>query len=791
MKFAASILLTLFLPFVALAQNSDSGAIEGKVIDEQGETLIGITVMLQEINKGTATDTAGYFNIKDIPAGNYMLKVSGIGFKTLKKSVKIVPGVTKTLEIILSDDTSELGEITIEAESEATIKERSAEAIEVVELTGEKIKSADLGEVLSRTQGVSVRRGGGLGSDTRFSLAGLTDDKIRFFLDGIPLEQSGFPFGIANVSVNLIEQVEIYRGVVPIRFGADALGGAVNLVTDDEVSGTRGSASFQTGSFGTHRLTLGGRHHNKSNGFYIRANGFFDRSKNDYEVNIQVPDPSPENRGQLIPAQADRFNDAYRAGGGSVEIGFVDKGWAKNISLRLFGSDFNKEFQSNRTMTRPYGEVEFGGQSFGGTVRFEQTPAQNISLDILGGYTYSTTEFLDVSSCIYNWFGECVRERQQRGEINPGDPRDETLFEQAGFVRFNTSWEFNENQTFRISLAPTMVIRDGEDRIREDGEFSSITADRTLFTAVSGIEHQLTLFNERLENIAFFKNYLQRAESIDPVTGGGNSKLNRNRIKVGFGNSFRYRFSEQVYLKASYEYATRLPRADEIFGDAIDTNANLELEPEVSHNVNLGLTWYVNSTGFGSWRNEVNSFLRETDDLILVLPSRGDRFRNENVFSARSVGVEASTQWTSTRNYLNITGNLTYIDFRNQTDTGPFAPFDGDRIPNRPYLFTNGAVEVHAPGSMFTQGDRMTLSWNTRFVNEFFEFWESAGVRDSKRIIPGQNLHALALTYRVAQQKNIYNFTVEAANITDAKTFDFFGAQRPGRAFFFKTTVEF
>ena len=40
------------------------------------------------------------------------------------------------------------------------------------------------------------------------------------------------PFGIANVPVNLIERVEIYRGVVPIRFGADALGGAVNLVSD-------------------------------------------------------------------------------------------------------------------------------------------------------------------------------------------------------------------------------------------------------------------------------------------------------------------------------------------------------------------------------------------------------------------------------------------------------------------------------------------------------------------------------------------------------------------------------
>src|SRR5690606_39472576 len=67
--------------------------------------------------------------------------------------------------------------------------------------------------------------------------------------DALPiLEFAGYPFGIANVPVNLIERAEIYSGVVPVRFGADALGGAVNLVTDGAVQDRKLGGSYEVGS---------------------------------------------------------------------------------------------------------------------------------------------------------------------------------------------------------------------------------------------------------------------------------------------------------------------------------------------------------------------------------------------------------------------------------------------------------------------------------------------------------------------------------------------------------------
>jgi outer membrane receptor protein involved in Fe transport len=71
--------------------------------------------------------------------------------------------------------------------------------------------------------------------------------------------EHGFPFGVANVPVNLLERVEIYRGVVPVGYASDALGGAVHFVSDQSFE-NRFAGSYQLGSYGTRRATLFGRY---------------------------------------------------------------------------------------------------------------------------------------------------------------------------------------------------------------------------------------------------------------------------------------------------------------------------------------------------------------------------------------------------------------------------------------------------------------------------------------------------------------------------------------------------
>lgn len=685
-------------------------------------------------------------------------------------------------------------EITIRGKSKADRLRESAEAVQVVETEEAQRQTADLGEVLARTQGVGVRRGGGLGSVTRFSLNGLTDDQIRFFIDGIPLAFSGYPFGIANVPLNLVERVEIYRGVVPIRFGADALGGAVNLVTDDHVAGSRGSASYQAGSFGTQRLTFGARHLHEQSGVFARAGGFFDYADNDYPVKVEVPDLRPARRGQLTPARAYRFHDAYRATGGNVEVGFVERPWARRLLLRVFVTDYDKELQHNVDMTRPYGEVEFGELSTGATLRYENVLAKRLSLSAVGGYTYSVREFLDVSRCVYNWFGQCVRVRESPvlgGETeSPPRESDRVVREQTAFGRVDVRWRMHSQHKIRLSLSPTYSSRRGDERRQPDPTARDpLTAQRDLFTLVAGLEFELDLLEDRLESIFFVKGYLQVLNSEEPRPGGIIRERDRTTQRPGLGSALRYRLLDWVYAKASYEWATRLPQPDELFGDNVLVLANLELKPEVSHNANVSMALRLHDTPAGAWRAEVNGFLRDADQLIVRLGN--DRtFSHQNVFGARSLGLETALGWTSPGEYVDLDGNLTYFDFRNTSDEGTFGMFEGERIPNRPYLFANGSARFQLR-RVAAEQDELALIWNTRFVHKFFRAWESDGARSSKAMIDPQLLHSLALTYLVRGNPLALSFTSEVQNLTDEPAFDFFGVQRPGRAFYFKTTAEF
>jgi vitamin B12 transporter len=673
-------------------------------------------------------------------------------------------------------------EITVQGQPEAERVRRSSDAVHVVETEVAKRETADLGEVLARNQGVGVQRSGGLGSDTRFSLNGLTDDQVRFFLDGVPLELAGYPFGVANVPVNLVERVEIYRGVVPIRFGADALGGGVNLVSERDVRGTHAAASFQGGSFGTYRVTLGARHLHEPSGWFTRLNAFFDRARNDYPMNVLTPDA----RGREVAARVYRFHDAYAAEGANVETGFVNKAWAKRLLLRAFVTRYDKEIQHNLMMTfNPYGDVTLGESVGGVSLRYENTFARRFTIKAVGGYSYSALVYRDVGECVYDWFGQCLRGRPQPGERR-GRAEDQLYTEHAGFARVTAEFRVRRGHTLTVSTAPTLISRTGDERRQVNQEARDpLSAQRALTTVVSGVEYQLKALDDRLESAAFVKDYLQVLRSEDPLSTGVFRRADRTSHRLGLGEALRFTLVDWLYVKASYEWATRLPNPDEVFGNAFPVKPNLELRPELSHNVNLGLTLDKELGSAGRVRGDVNGFLRDADQLI-VLVGDDEAASYQNVYSARSLGFELAAGWTSPGEYLALGGNVTWVDFRNTSTDGAFAANEGERIPNRPYLFGTGNARLQKRG-VSSEVDELALTWTSRYVHEFYRGWEGLG--SNKLTVDAQLLHGVALTYLLRGEPTQLSFTVEAQNVTDAAAFDVFGVPRPGRAFYFKATA--
>lgn len=680
-----------------------------------------------------------------------------------------------------TDDPPEV--IVVEGRSTAETLRRSAAPVQAVDLADARLRTADLGEVLARVPGVGVRRTGGLGSETRFSLHGLADEQIRFFIDGVPLRLAGYPFGLANVPIDLVDRVEIYSGVVPARFGADALGGAVELVTDDDVAGTHGSMSYQMASFNTHRATLGARHQHAPSGLFARVGGFFDHSDNDYPITVEVSDP----RGRLSDVEVERFHDAYTAGGGSVELGLVDRPWARRLILRGFYTAYHKELQSNPAMSIPYGEAEYAERAYGATLRFHSAVYAHGVLEAIVGHTHTASDFVDLGDCVYDWFGACVHPRYPGGEVTR-EPRDQTIWNDTTFGRVRLEWQPGETHTLRLTLAPTFVLHTGDDRERGEMAYDRLDGERTLLTHVLGLEHEVDLLDDRIQNIAFAKHYLQSLRGDEQLGAGIDIEHARDSHRVGLGDAIRVHLTDAIYAKASYEWSTRLPDADEVFGNGRFIEPNLALEPEVSHNANLGLTYDARHP-IGHCRAQLDGVLRAADDLIVLIGD--DRsFSYQNIYRARSLGLQGALAWTAPGDRLALDGNITWLDFRNTTSDGNFGTFEGDRIPNRPWLFANAAARF-ALDDLALTGDALSLVWRTRYVHPFFRGWESLGDPAYKQSVPARLIHGLALTWRLDRGDLGLSLTAEVHNLTDAIDFDFFGAQRPGRSFALKTTAAF
>lgn len=679
-------------------------------------------------------------------------------------------------------------EVTVQGQrNEAEQLQDSAEAVTVVDLRRAKQQTADLGEVLARTPGVNIRRTGGLGSDTIIALNGLQGDQIGIFVDGVPEEYSGYPGGIVNIPVNIVERVEIYRGVVPARFGLDALGGAINVVT------TRGgrsylNASYQTGSYGVNRLNSSGRY--QRNGLIVGGNAFFDVALNNYIMSDrQLPNPD----GSSITMDTSRFHNRYRAYGGHLEAGVMDKPWAKRLLGRVFASRLDNEIQTNATMTIPYGEVTSGETTFGGSIQYEVEIIPQLELEALLNYAHRQIDFDDLGKYKYSWTGQIARpigtRGDVRGEVN-GTPTDNESYENLYLARLGLLAEFNEHHSARVYATPQYVTRTTRSFV--PGVLNHDLVDDAL-QFVAGAEYEQSFFDDRLSNVVLGKYYYFEPtkqswitrEGFDPFVQEATGHTHAG----GGGDSLRYKFTDWILAKASYEYAIRLPSPDELFGNGVFIESNAELKPERSHNFNLGPRVELRDTPAGSVVADINGFWRETKDMIALIVTE-QLAPYSNIGNARSAGVEGSLWWQSPGRWVTLDGSLTWMDSINTSKDGPFASTQGERIPSRPYRFASWGGRLHV-GSWPHGDDSLDLFYMGRYVHGFLRGWESHGNPRYQMSVPDQVSHAVGITYTTRLlDTGRYSATFEVDNLTNAELYDVWGVQRPGRSFNFKISAQ-
>lgn len=678
-------------------------------------------------------------------------------------------------------DVDEVEEVTVSGGREKSSAADSGFEVNSIDAEFEMNLSTDINRLIGSTPGVSIRETGGLGSNFKLSINGLSDKQIRYFIDGVPMENFGSALSLNNFPVNLVTDIDIYKGVTPIELSADALGGAINIITPGPEE-TFLDLSYSAGSFNTHRVALTGQTALKDN-VYFRASSFFNHSDNDYEME-KVPRVDALGN-QIGTMSAKRFHDQYTSAMVSLKAGVFDTRYADDLSATITIAGNEDELQHPDTsINQVYGGVYTENETKLLSLNYEK------SMDNWGLKAYALTgqvedTFYDTLTRNYDWTGaytEHSADRQDFGEFST-----QSIFERKDdIVAFNlhSSFVLGEQSTVRLAYTANHLERSGNDRINPNN--LSFTEPNSVDKQVLAAGLDLSTAEEKLKGTIFVKQYrydaVINAEEYDDDSSLVNVETKAKKSNGGYGVSANYAVAENLDLKVSYEYAARFPEPNEILGTGQYIAANPGLKPERSHNLNLGIQHeLLIAEQPVLW--SANLFFREARDFIKFPPSSLVIDNYENLADVSVRGLEASAALFFEPDYsLEING--TWQDMRDQSKVdsdGRTNSHKGDRVPNEPYIFAN------LRGSKFWDlgiSRQVSASWSANYVHSYFLFWESTGNRDTKYTIPSQLTHDIDIEYSFDQ--GAYNLALSARNIFDQAVYDNRDVQKPGRAFYLK-----
>lgn len=381
MKHYLCLLSFCLLAFTATAQSN----LRGVVKDNSGEVLVGANVILTGTGRGSTTDLDGNFNIRNIPNGNFTLRVSYLGYEPFMKEVSMP--TSENLEIILQSSSLLTEEFIVYA-TRAT--DRTPTTFTQVDKSD--IAKLNLGQdipiLLNFTPSVVSFSDAGAGVGyTGLRIRGSDQTRINVTVNGIPLNDAE-SHGVFWVNMpdfaSSVDNIQIQRGVGTSTNGAATFGASLNIQTDTRQEEAYGEVDNSFGSFNTrrHMVKVGSGLINDKWAFdarlsQITSDGYIDRASSDLrsyflsggyygenhvvklnvfsgaEVTYQawegVPEALLETNRTFNPYTYDNQVDNYRQTHNQlIYTGQFGSNWKANAALHYtYGRGFYEQFRRN------------------------------------------------------------------------------------------------------------------------------------------------------------------------------------------------------------------------------------------------------------------------------------------------------------------------------------------------------------------------------------------------------------------------------------------------------------
>lgn len=652
-----------------------------------------------------------------------------------------------------------------------------------------------LADALRAAPGIKLRETGGVGGQTNIMLDGMDAKYVKVFIDGVPQEGIGSAYRLSNIPVGMADHIEVYKGVVPVEFGTDAMGGVINIVTRRRPFQWYADASYSYGSFNTHRTTVRFGQ-NLKHGWMYDVSFNQNYSDNDYKVKTfvtQFLDNGFEQTDRNKIETVRRFHGRYHNETATAVVGVKGRRWADRLLLNMTYSHEYQQIQNGVRQEIVYGQKHRKGYVLMPRLTYAKhhflTDGLQVSADV--AYSRNVSYNVDTAAYKYNWYGQRIRTGSM-GEQSYQNTESVTAIWTA---RLAAKYQWARQHLLTANYSFNNFDRKNRSYLQSSSRITDFSIPKKTTKHIAGLSYHFT--PSRLWNIVAFGKYYREnvegpvSQNADGIGGYVNRRMSSDAL--GYGTALSVFPLRGVQTKFSYEKAYRLPTITELFGDDDMESGRANLKPEMSHNFNINLS-YDHSFGPHALYAEVGGVLRNTRNFIRrTIQSVSGTYYGayENHGKVRTMGYTLSLRY-SLGQWLSVGGTFNDIAAKDRerslsANSGQRSLHYNVRMPNMPYRYGTADVVLRWVG-LGAAANTLTFTYNLNYQHEFPLYWENIGSADSKKRVPTQTAHDIALAYSI---RGRYNFSIECNNLTNEDLYDNYSLQKPGRAIYAKARVFF
>ena len=757
-------LLLLLTTSSLWAQNT--AELSGKITDKATQKpLIGADIYLKELKKGANADAQGNYYLKGIPEGNYTIIGSYLGYQTFSR--KIYLKGQERLDISLKEQAEEISGVTVSGKSIAHQKKEESMPVTVIDMSNMRGTVSNVQDILAKTVGVTLRTSGGVGSSSRISVRGLEGKRIGFFIDELPMTEQTDYLDINDIPVDMIDRIEIYKGVVPARFGGSSLGGAINIVIR-EYPDKYADLSYGYESFNTHKAQGVFKRNLKARGLVFGIGGGYTTSDNNYTFD------SPYREGLRITRNHDKYRKYII--GGSFK---AKKWWFDEVEFEPVVVKTYKEIQGiEYDIREAHSESLMAGLA--NKLTKDNFLTEGINFDMFSGVVLTQMNFIDKATRRYEWDGSSYpTPSRYGGEVGYNFPSDSDDQKLSFINKTNLEYIINERHSFNFNSVFSIAKGTPKDELKTLSLGKQVNFDSRMHSWVSGLTYDLRSLNDIFLNSLTVRYYQYTMHTqMAPLFVPGKYDIDLQKNNWGVNNAMRYRFLPSLMGKLSAGYEVRIPSENELLGDGISVVPSADLLPERNASANLGLLFDLTGKHPTNAQIEMNFFYMYLQDMIRYTAGLiGAQYQNFG--EMRTLGVEFEAK-ADVLPSLYAYVNTTYQDLRDTRDYEPAStvpnPTKYKRMPNIPYLMANAGIEFHRENLFGGSGQNTRLFADVAFVEEYFYDFELTQLQ--KRRIPRSTTIDIGFEHSFLNNKLFISGKLR--NVTNEKTLSEFNRPLPG-----------